>query len=161
MPNPDIAFKRGPCKECGGDGKPKYPNLVILTNATKDAYCPTCSGSGDGDYLLGDMVRKECKECHGKGEYLKGNNWGGALAEIPCRPCHGLSFTPSTELGDWEEACPWDFQVIKTGGLYEVTIFPKGYFETKDNERIYAEDADHLTALKMALGKALEEERGG
>ncbi|KKN31852.1 hypothetical protein LCGC14_0819760 [marine sediment metagenome] len=149
MTNLDVAFRRGKCKECHGLG---YHNLE---------KCPKCSGSGE-TYLLGDMVRVKCqgskallveaglqyspgrRQPHGVIKRLEKDVCQGQ----DCQVCHGLGFTPSTELGDWVKAA-------KARGYDVYFVDDTCRIEDKDGEW-FGDDPDEVAALKLALGKALE-----
>ncbi len=150
MTNPDVAFKRGPCKECGGSGKVPFSQIddYLVIPRTRD--CPTCNGTGKV-YLLGEMVRRLCGYRVGGGVSAEGYEYPTHPTDCPI--CHGLEFTPSTELGDWVEAA------LSLPEVETVWLSKKGCDLVGDygNSLIATgHDPNPLTALKLALGKALE-----
>ena len=166
MPNPDIAFRKVPCKECGG--------LIILELLKPDSNnphadiaknvgsCPTCNGEGE-TYWLGDMVRKKCI-LHWE---LVGHGYHKRYEVNPneCDGCHGLGSIPSTELGDWFEAalnhCD-EVRVCKEDDDKEFYLEDYSDQEGCGNTlKGYGRDPDPLTALKLALEKAWEGVEGG
>ena len=138
MDDPDMAFLKGPCKECGGKGKVMQWDCHVI-------LCLKCHGVGE-TYLLGDMVRKKClrkvRRTHGEPTYYHPDG---------CDFCHGLEFTPSTELGDWTDAAAAiGTPLILRRNAVEWVVW---YQDMEDKQ---GHDADLMVAIKVMLGNVLE-----
>ena len=148
---PDVAFRRGKCKKCGGSGElSKYAFSVAsaIKRAKQQAtICPTCGGSGE-TYLLGEMVRKRCKRCYGIATELAKDYDGDYSLKIACPKCHGLRFTPSTNGMDYVKAA----KALD----YSVEFEGNGCRIANDNGEWIGYDTDETAALKLALAQCLE-----
>lgn len=159
----DIAFAKGPCKECGGEGM-QWSQEVSLGPIDSASHltqksgiqCPTCGGSGE-TYRLGEMVRKVCMYREATrtswDAVMRAKHPSVSYHPDPCPHCHD-GYTPSTELGDWVKAAK------KLGYAVRFPIFPnhrdKCELVANTGPGHDAIDPDPLTALKLALGKCLE-----
>ena len=153
-----LANLKGKCKMCDGKayvlGSSKYLHYV---------GCPDCAGGEV--FLLPAMVRERCPgsqvlRIDAGLQFTSGSKIPhGVIKRIEkdvcqgkdCSVCGGRGTIGSQDGMVWMAACSWDIQILKVGGLYEVTIFPKGYFETKDDERECVEGSNFFEALIAAI----------
>lgn len=138
-----LVHRKGKCKECKGSGKAPWRPA---------GQCPTCSSSGEGDYLLGDMVRVRCK------------NWipapSGGWNHKPeqtepfhpgdCPDCHEGTVA-STDIMDWADAAAaigTPFNMRKEGDTW------CAFYEDMYDKR--GEGPSLMEAVLLALEKAEE-----